>query len=159
MYLPNCIFLGIWLLICFPAISPYLLIDFFSYFGITYFSWIYFRFISSSCIVYFTPVFFFFCCFFFFSFQYVPAFILCLIIFAWCRRFLICVSSRNSQLCFEFMLVVLVNPNFFHRLISFPHRQVRLILQCFSLRYVLIIRIFLVLALTVISSWFLVMVI
>ena len=54
---------------------------------------------SSSGIVIFT------CVAFSFQSQRVPAFFLCFIIFACCRRFLICVSSRISQPGFEFLLV------------------------------------------------------
>ena len=57
-------------------------------------------------------------------------------------RFLIRVSSRNSHPGFEFLLVFWGEPPFFYRLISLPHRLVRLIPLCFSLRYVLKIHLF-----------------
>ena len=59
-----------------------------------------FWFTSSSCIFYFIC----WVAFFFYS-QYVPAFILCLILLADYRRFLICVSCRISHPGFEFLLV------------------------------------------------------
>ena len=56
-----------------------------------------FWFISSSCIVCFD------CVLSVFSSLHVPEFFFCLILFACCRRFLICISSLISHPAFEFL--------------------------------------------------------
>ena len=104
-----------------------------------------FWFISSSCMVCFN------CCIaFLFSFQPIPASFLCFIIFACCRRFVMCVSSRIFHPGFEFLFVFFLGEHrFFRRLLSLLHRLVCLIPWCCSLRYGLIIRlVFFVSALT-----------
>ena len=78
----------------------------------------------------------------FFSSQYIPAFLFCLIIFAYCRRSLIYVSSQISHPGFEFLFMFLGEHRFYHKLISLRKKQVRLIPWCFSLRCGLIIRLF-----------------
>ena len=76
-----------------------------------------------------------YCDAFLFMFRHIPAFFLCLSIFAYCYRFLICVFSLISHSGFEFQFMFVREHQFYHWLILLLHWLVHLILCCCWLRY------------------------